>query len=192
MDKRANPSSDHVSYLRSVERFLLGLLPRRRSPPAFFIAAASYILAWQILAPPVIAILHLWPTTMHPTGHVKKFVDLGGLEGSSAFMPFWASAVITLVGAPVVESLVVIGLVTILRRRNYTAQVMIPGFAMCLWHAVFYPIWGFLIAPPALIGTAAYVYWRRTSFWLGAAMMVGLHFVANLVPVLHAFLRRVG
>lgn len=114
-----------------------------------------------------------------------------GISDSST-QPLLVLAAGALLVAPIAESLAVIGLIAVLRRFGYTAvtQVAVSALAISSLHSLSYPIWGILVAPTFLIGGAAYVYWRKTSFYLAAGMIIGLHFISNVKPILSEIARR--
>ena len=175
----------------TVNCFWVGFLPRSRSPATFFVAAACYIIAWKAVAPTMVALLGLWPTAMDPVTHAMKPVRLG-ITDDLANRSLLLRAVVSLLFTPIVESLVVIGLIALLRRLRCTTliQVAASAAAVSFLHSLSYPIWGILTLPCFLIGAAAYVYWRRTSFYLGAAMIMALHLISNLTPVLNEAARQ--
>lgn len=89
------------------------------------------------------------------------------------------------------ESILLIGVIELLRRLRFghIVQVVVSTLLICALHSAVVPIWGLLSIPPFLIGTAAYVYWRRHSFWTAALITVALHFCINLSAFL-AVVRR--
>lgn len=182
----------HVLTLTSflMNRFLLRFVPRSRSPAIFFVGGASYILAWKAVAPTMVALLGLWPVTVGQGDGVGRPIRLG--LGDPTTESLVMGAFRALIFAPIFESLLLIGLIALLRRLGFTSltQVTASALTISLAHSLSQPILGLLVAPCFFIEASSYVYWRRTSLKLATGMIVGLHFVANIIPVLREIARR--
>ncbi len=148
-------------------------LPRSQSRPIFIFAMACYTFALQTTLGRVTGLFGLWPVTVDPVRHVLRSVRPG--IDYSRMIDF-------LFIAPVIESFIVIGIIEGLHRLNFkiTVQLIASVIVICLLHSIQYSFWGFLVAPAFLIYAGTYVYWRRTSFWVGAQMIIAVHFFSNV------------
>jgi hypothetical protein len=83
--------------------------------------------------------------------------------------------------APIFESLLVMGLIGLLRRAKFsnTTQIVVSTALLCSCHSAFHLVWGVLAVPTFFIGAAAYVYWRHISFWTGTFALIWIHFFWN-------------
>jgi len=173
--ERQNPGEDRLNWF---ERFL----PKSRSKIIFIFAASCYVFTITTLEDRRIGIFRLWPKTVDPVRHVVRNVRLG-----AEYSPVWTALVL----APVFESLLVIGLMGLLRRAKLsgTAQIVISTALVCVLHSAIHLVWGFLVAPLFFIGAASYVYWRPISFWTGTLAIVWLHFFWNASEFLKSLSR---
>ena len=167
---------DHVQAGHSSNWFNR-FLPRSNSRAVFLFTVTCYALSIGLVEGRIVKALGLWPQTIDPIRHVVRTVRLGAEHS-----PAWTALLL----APVFESLLVIGLIELLRRIkcSIAAQIVAPALFICLLHSAFYIVWGFFAAPLFFIGAASYVYWRRTSFWTGMVMMILIHFFWNGVEFL--------
>jgi hypothetical protein len=131
----------------------------------------------------IIRILHLWPT-VRDTATGKERLTSPGIEGAtgSAFFIF-----------PIIESLLLIGVIQLLYRMKATTavQVVIAALLFSALHSIKFPIWGVLVFPFFILDGATFVYWRKFSIWSAGAMAIALHLLSNGVPTLHMFAGRV-
>lgn len=104
--------------------------------------------------------------------------DLGG---TSTPMTLFLIAVFS----PVVETIVMIGILAILLRVLAGWQAVIVS--AILWgiaHSLASPLWGAVIWWPFLIFSTLYVTWRPHGFWKAAGIVAAVHVLQNLFPAL--------
>ena len=159
-------------------RFLRSLLPRSRSPIIYGFTMACYMIALDALLSRLVVIFGLWPARAQAAPAIERIVNLP--IGYRIFSEFLIS--------PIVESLGLIGVIELMRWFGFKdiTGVIVSTALICLLHTATVPIFGLIVVPAFLIGTASYVYWRHTSFWTGLGMIVFLHFASNIIPVLRA------
>ncbi len=145
------------------ERFL----PRSRSKAVFIFTITCYTFTLSAIAGRLIRLFGASPT---PNINYRTSTVLDTVVGPLVF-------------APVVESFIVIGLIELVRRLrfNVAIQIAISVSINCFLHSFSEPFWGLAVAPGFLIGAAAYIYWRRVSFWIGAQTIILLHFFYNAI-----------
>jgi acetyl esterase/lipase len=93
-----------------------------------------------------------------------------------------------LIFAPLIESLMLVGVFELLRRARA------PGWAQVVTSAVFmaelhvFPWWphGFIVLPSFLIQSGSYSYWRRVSWKDAFWVLVSIHALNNLIPAVSA------
>jgi len=129
----------------------------------------------------LIRLLGLWPIITDPVTHVRRLVRPGIDRSISTVV---TTVIDPLLIAPIGESLILIGVIELLRRLkfNIAVQIIVSASLSCLLHSIQYPFWGVWVAPVFFIGAGAYIYWRRVSFWIGAEMTILLHFFSNAIP----------
>ena len=93
-----------------------------------------------------------------------------------------------LVMAPVLESLILVGLIEMLRilKCPRSAQIIIAALVMGLLHSYSWSPRALIVAPAFGIWAAAYLYCKDISFGVkgGYVMIVASHFLHNLIPAL--------
>lgn len=156
-----------------LERFL----PQSRSRAIFIFAICCYTFTIGTLEARLVKILGLWPRTHDPVRHIVRNVQLGAEHS-----PAWSALLL----APVFESLLVIGIIELLRRNKFGVTVQIAGSTLliCGLHSIAYLMWGFLVLPLFFVGAASYIYWRPISFWTGTLMIILVHFFWNASDLL--------
>jgi hypothetical protein len=147
-------------------------LPDSRSKIIFFVAVTCYSFALSTLTGRLVRLCGLWPKTVDPIRHVVRNVRLGAEHS-----PAWTALIL----APVLESLLIMGLIGLLRRAKFSSTLQIVGSTglVCSLHSAMHLVWGFLVLPFFFIGAASYVYWRQTSFWTGTLALIWVHFFWN-------------
>lgn len=87
--------------------------------------------------------------------------------------------------APLVETLIMAGLIGLLRffLRDELA-VLGSAVAWGIAHSLEYAAWGLVIWWPFLIFSMLYVVWRQRGFWFGIAVAASAHALQNLGPAL--------
>jgi len=99
-----------------------------------------------------------------------------------------ADVISLLVIAPLIESLVLVGMVELVRRFHapqtvqvFTAALFISGLHVRPWwpHAI-------IVLPSFCIQGASYLYWRRISWKTAFCVLAAIHALANVFPALSA------
>lgn len=153
-----------------------GLLPRSRSKGTFLVTMVCYAFTLYTIEYGLMKLLGLWPAAYH--------VILPRMPWLPENIGF--SVITALSIDPIVESVILISVIESLRklRCSVALQVVIPLLLICVLHSMEYALWGLLVAPLFLIDIGTYLYWRRTSPWIGAQMMVILHIAYNAIGTL--------
>jgi hypothetical protein len=159
-------------YVKLPRRLWYALSPSSPSRLIFLFAMTCYSFTATAVIQRMIRLVGVWPTSIDPIQHVVRRVRLGVDQSTTLG---------ALVLAPITESLFVIGIIEILRwlRFSKAVQVAIPALLMCGFHSAVYTVWGLVVAPLFFIAAATYVHWRNASVWIGAQMIVALHFLYN-------------
>jgi hypothetical protein len=93
----------------------------------------------------------------------------------------------SLVFAPVVETLILAGIMEVARRAHASeaAQVFAGALIVSAGHA--WPWWlhAVVVIPSFLIQAASYLYWRRVSWKTAFWVVVLIHAIINLIPTLN-------
>ncbi len=118
-------------------------LPGKHSKLLFLFALSCYLFTIQSLLARIVSASGKWPTMVDPIGHVVRHVRLGHEHS-----PAWSGLFV----APVIESLILIGILLFLRhfRCSLTLQTVVPTGVLCFLHGFAYPIWGVLVLPTFL------------------------------------------
>ena len=121
-------------------------------------------------------------------GFVLTHARSGGPVGPGAELAT-APAPAVLVGlalfSPVVETLIMAGILDLLRHRLGAWQAVLASAA--LWgvcHSLVSPWWGAVIWWPFLIFSTIYVTWRPHGFWRAAGIVATVHMLQNIGPAL--------
>jgi hypothetical protein len=160
-----------------VNGYLDRFLPRSESKAVFIFALTCYDIAISVVTLRLLRLFGWWPMTIATPAVPPRPVDLG-VADSTIWDFLWT---------PIVESALLIGVIELLRYLKCGAwvQVIVSTVLICALHSLQQPaIWGLAVLPGFLINTGAFVYWRKTSFWTGAQVMVILHFCSNILPIL--------
>jgi hypothetical protein len=140
---------------------------------------ACYGIALKEVVSDLVRFFRLWPTKVDPVTLVTRSVHIGIDE----------STIVGLLVGPLFESLLLVGVIELLRRLKFGSalQIITSALLLCASHSISLPIWGVLAAPSFLIQSGSYVYWRRwrgASFWSAAAIVYILHFCINITGFL--------
>jgi hypothetical protein len=168
------PPSDIVepAKRRSVPVRLKSFIPRTRSPVVFALVMACYSITLISLVGGLARAAHLRRPS--PPFYVRgNPVDIISL----------------LVAAPLIESLILIGIIELLRRVRApeAAQIFTAALFSAAMHA---PQWwphAIIVLPSFCIQAASYLYWRRTSWKTAYWVLVLIHSLTNLPAALSAF-----
>jgi hypothetical protein len=93
--------------------------------------------------------------------------------------------------APVIESLLLVGVFELVRRVHAPEVVQVFVAALFISLAHIWPWWphAVIVLPGFCIGAASYLYWRRSSWKTAFWVVVSIHALSNLIPALSAIAR---
>jgi len=150
---------------------LRSFLPRTQSPIVFALVTACYSIT-------LTSFIGAWARVAHLRRPAPPFY----LRGDPA------DVISLLVIAPLIESLVLVGVVELVRRFHapqtvqvFTAALFISGLHVRPWwpHAV-------IVLPSFCIQGASYLYWRRISWKTAFCVLAAIHALDNVLPALSA------
>ncbi|HXH52762.1 MAG TPA: CPBP family glutamic-type intramembrane protease [Sphingomicrobium sp.] len=149
----------------------LNLLPRPLLEPRRPLVAIAT--GWVTAFVPSILLAWL-VTTLMPPGSQPSFEVDGTL---AVFM--------LVIFAPLVETLIMAGILTLLLRFTAPATAVLVSAA--LWgiaHSLMAPAWGLVIWWPFLVFSTLFVTWRQRSLLAALAVPATVHALQNLPPAL--------
>lgn len=179
-----NPSPDSdVETLVTGSSWLRPFIPRSQSRFVFLFAMYCYAVALGNISTQLLVLGRFWEIRIDPQDNTARYVE-PGFDNSTLIE--------LLVIAPIFESLVMIGIIELLRRFGFRVAVQFAASVImsCLLHAVQYSFYAAAVAPGMLIIAGTYIYWRPTSLWVGLQMIVLLHFALNCLPRLSVIVER--
>jgi hypothetical protein len=151
-------------------------LPRSRSKVVFVLVMSCYcialgffISAWrraaQVQSPPAAFYLDY----RDPVGNVISLLLL----------------------APIIESLLLVGVFELVRRARAPEMVQVFVAALFISEAHVWPWWphAVIVLPGFCIEAASYLYWRRSSWKTAFWVVVSIHALSNLIPALSSIAR---
>lgn len=139
---------------------------------------------------PAVAIPVAWLTTFIPSIILGALVTtlLSGLEQPKLPLDTGMALFMVAVFAPVVETLIMAGVLTLLLRfLPPPAAVLASSIGWGIAHSLAAPAWGLVIWWPFLIFSILYVTWRQRSLLAALAIPATVHGLQNLVPALLVF-----
>lgn len=161
-------SSGPLSYLPEAVR-----VPRS--------ALAAILVGWPLALLPSLA-LSVLANALFPQVVGPRF-DGGGP----------ALFVLLVVVSPIVETLIMAGVLGILLRLvGPTAAVFASAIGWGMAHSLAAPAWGFVIWWPFLVFSTLFVVWRARSLWLALAIPTAVHMLQNVGPALLAATGQAG
>ena len=88
--------------------------------------------------------------------------------------------------APVIESLVLIGMIELMRRLRVppSVQVVVSAVVFTLLHSLSQGAMGLAVAPGWAIMAIAYLAWRRVSWRAGFVVVASIHALLNVIPAI--------
>ena len=149
-------------------------LPRSRSKVVFILVMASYSLAAGSLVGAIV--VALGAQRVPPGVFLRRGYPM--LEIVSLILI-----------APVVESLLLIGIIELLRwvRSPSWFQIVCSATVFTILHVPTSISNAFVVAPACFIMAAAYLVWRRESWTTGFAVIMSIHFLLNLNQAIWIF-----
>jgi hypothetical protein len=146
-------------------------LPRSRSPIVFALVMGSYSITLN-------SFLGAWARVAHLRRPTPPFY----LRGDPA------DIISLLVIAPLVESLLLVGVFELVRRCHAPQTVQVFTAALFISALHIRPWWphAIIVLPSFCIQAAAYLYWRRISWKTAFCVLIAIHALDNLFPALSA------
>lgn len=145
--------------------------PRTRSPVVFALVIGCYCIT-----------LTLFIGGWARVAHLRRPFPYFYLRGDPA------DIISLLVVAPLIESLVLVGVFELLRRFHapQTVEVFISALFISALHVR--PWWphAIIVLPAFCIQAASYLYWRRISWKTAFCVLAAIHALANVLPALSA------
>lgn len=166
-------------------KWIAQFLPRSRSKGVFVFAMLCYSIILTEIGAGLTRLAGWSPTRLVPDETVPRHIRPGVDDGNLLDL---------LVIAPIGESLTLIAIIELLRllRFGVAVQVTAAALAMFLLHAIDHISWATFLVPAFLIDAGTYLYGRRISFWVGAQMVLALHFLFNCFPAMLVLAERWG
>jgi hypothetical protein len=148
-----------------------GFLPRSDSKLVFVVAVASYAFAAGSLIRAIATAL----------GAERTSVGVLAEHGYPAIQ-----VLSLLLLSPVIESLLLIGLIELLRwlRLPDWAQVACSAAIVAALHAVRSSSLAFVVAPGWAVMAASYLIWRHVSWKVAFGIVTAIHALLNLFPAI--------
>ena len=144
-------------------------VPRTRSKALFVFAMSCY--CWTLTS---------FVSTSRYAIHVKSPPPAFYLRGDAS------DVIALLLFAPVVESLILIGVFELVRRAHAPVAIQILAAASFISVTHVWPWWphAVIVLPSFCIQAAAYFYWRRVSWKQAFWILVSIHALNNVIPTL--------
>ena len=148
----------------------LAFCPRGDSKVVFVIAMSCYAVAANYLLRMI-----FWAA-----GAPQASVGTLAERGHPAF-----DIIALLLLAPVIESLLLIGMIELMRRLRVpsSVQVVVSAVVFALLHSL-EGVGGLAVAPGWAIMAIAYLAWRHVSWRVGFAVVASIHALLNLIPAI--------
>jgi membrane protease YdiL (CAAX protease family) len=150
----------------------LGLLPRflfdDRGPRWRYV-----LLAWPVVALPALALA--WIASRLAPG-------LAGPELKAG--PAWLAFVGVVLVSPLLETLLMTGLVALMARVAGPVAAVVGSAA--LWgaaHSLVAARWGLVVWWPFLLFSIAYLTWRHRGYWQAVGVVTAIHVLQNAAPM---------
>lgn len=105
------------------------------------------------------------------------------LKGPEFPMKGWPVFLAVVLFAPLVETLIMAGLIWLSERLVPTGLAVLASAVLWgLFHSTQAAGWGLVIWWPFLIFSTLYVVWRQRGFWIGIGVAAATHALQNLIP----------
>ena len=167
-----------ISPVTEVERRftpirLSSFIPRTRSKVVFALVMACYSVT-------LLSFVSAWAYVAHVRSPPRAFYLRGGASDVVSLLVF----------APLIESLILVGVFELMRRARAPAVVQVFIAALFISEMHVWPWWphAVIVLPGFCIQAASYLYWRERAPWKDAFwVLVSIHALSNLVPALNTF-----
>jgi hypothetical protein len=177
-DSRENVPAIPIEPITDIERHVVPIrlrsfIPRSRSKVVFALVMACYSVALARLA-------SAWAYVAHVRSPPRAFYLRGGASDVVGLLVF----------APLIESLILVGVFELVRRARAPALVQVFIAALFISEMHVWPWWphAVIVLPGFCIQAASYLYWRERAPWKDAFwVLVSIHALSNLVAALTTF-----
>ena len=135
---------------------------------------------------PAQAILVGWATAFFPS-ILLSALSARFFPGAELpdFVPGWTTFVAVVLFSPLVETLIMAAVLTVLLRFvSPTIAVLLSALGWGIAHSLAAPAWGLTIWWPFLIFSTLFVTWRPAGWWRAVALVASVHMLQNLLPAL--------
>jgi hypothetical protein len=159
------PSKIQIAPIR-----LVSFLPRTRSKIVFVLVMGCYSIVFG-------SVMSTWAWVAHLSRPPRSFYLRGDATDVFALLIF----------APLVESLMLVGVFELIRRVHAPNLVQVITSALFISALHVRPWWphAFIVLPSFLVQCASYLYWRHRGPWKDAYwVLVGIHALNNFIPAL--------
>ena len=165
-----------ISPVTEVERRitpirLSSFIPRTRSKVVFALVMACYSITLG-------RFVSAWAYVAHVRSPPRAFYLRGGASDVVSLLVF----------APLIESLILVGVFELVRRARAPAVVQVFIAALFISEMHVWPWWphAVIVLPGFCIQAASYLYWRERAPWKDAFwVLVSIHALSNLVAALN-------
>jgi hypothetical protein len=157
----------HVAPIR-----LRSFIPRSRSKVVFALVMACYSVTLG-------RFVSAWAYVAHVRSPPRAFYLRGGASDVVSLLVF----------APLIESLILVGVFELVRRVRAPAVVQVFIAALFISEMHVWPWWphAVIVLPAFCIQAASYLYWRERGPWKNAFwVLVSIHALSNVVPALNS------
>jgi hypothetical protein len=170
------PPAIPLTAKRNARIRLTSFLPRSRSKTVFALVMACYCIALSYFIIACARILHIRPSP-------PAFYLSGGI----------GDVIMLLALAPIIESLILVGLFELVRRVHApdAIQVIAPALFVSVGHAWLWWPHAIILLPGFCIQSASYLYGRRTSWTTAFWVVASIHALNNSIPAVNAIGRAI-
>jgi len=175
-DPQENVSAVPIASITDAEKHIVPIrlssfIPRSRSKVLFALVMACYSVA-------LLSFVSAWAYVAHVRSPPRAFYLGGG-----------SHIISLLIIAPLIESLILVGVFELVRRARAPAIAQIFIVALFISEMHVWPWWphAVIVLPAFCIQAASYLYWRERAPWKDAFwVLVSIHALSNVVPALNS------
>ena len=176
VDPQENVSAVSIAPITDAEKHLAPIrlpsfIPRSRSKVVFALVMACYSVTLG-------RFVSAWAYVAHVRSPPRAFYLRGGASDVVSLLVF----------APLIESLILVGVFELVRRARAPAVVQVFIAALFISEMHVWPWWphAVIVLPGFCIQAASYLYWRERAPWKDAFwVLVSIHALSNVVPALN-------
>jgi hypothetical protein len=178
-----NPSGEKADESPKLHRVplrigLSSFIPRSRSKAVFALAMSCYCVTLSYF-------ISTWARAAHvqspPPAFYSGFSDPAG------------HVISLILVAPLIESLILVGVFELMRRARAPEVVQVITAALFVSEAHVWPWWphAVIVLPSFCIQAASYLYWRRSSWKTAFWVLASIHALNNCIPAVSAIGRAI-